>query len=74
MISEVLENTTNIELDEEPEPQGVIFLTSCKEKDKDAVLELVAYIHERLEEMDWESLPLQGRLKKEDVVIKVEIK
>ena len=74
-ISKTLEETPNVEfdLDEEYEPQGVTFLTSCKESDKDAVMDLVAWIDESLEQMDWESLPLQGRLDKKNVVIKVEI-
>ena len=72
-INEVLEGTPNIELDEECEPKGVTFLTSCKESDKHAAMDLVAWIHQSLEDMDWESLPLQGRLDKERVVIKIEI-
>jgi len=65
----------DMEYDESQKCEGITFKTQCSHEELNAVMDLVGCLHEYFEEgMDWLSLPLQGRLKKEDVVITVSVK
>ena len=41
-------------------------------EDADAIWDLISHLHNAIEEMDWEALPMQGRIDKSRLVITVE--
>jgi len=69
-------NGEHMEISEEYlQPTGVTYETATEnDGELNALMDLVAYINNQLEEMDWESLPLQGRIKKEDLVISLRLR
>ena len=79
-IHSVTKVPVQLEVDEpEPPVEGVTFKSVCPFRSgsdssdvNDALWDLIAYVNNALDEMDWESLPIQGRLKKKNVEITVE--